>query len=121
MARARRAGGLAGPLLAALALAGCAELMPPAPPLPAPPAAEGPGRAAGTLTIGGVTTALSHAYASVQRDPNVPGREYFVVLLADRAVSPVDRAPTRGTALMLAEVLGKTDTAAILRKAGARP
>jgi hypothetical protein len=108
MASARRAGCLAGPLLAAFALAGCAELAPPAPPVPAPPAAEGPGRAAGTLTVGGKTTALSHAYASAQRDPDVPGREYLVVLLADRAVSPVDRDPTR-----LAELARTRQTQAV--------
>jgi hypothetical protein len=70
-------------------------------PAPIPPArtpvaespAEPPGRATGTLTIGGVTATLNHAYGAVRRDPASAAREYIVVLLTDRPVPAEDRLP----------------------------
>jgi len=93
-------------LVAAIALAGCAEVAPPrqepaatAPPPTPAPRADALARASGTLTVGAETSTLRYGYGAVQRDPRVSGQEYVVVLLADRPVAVADRQPSRLAAL----------------------
>jgi hypothetical protein len=66
--------------------------------LPALPAAAGD-EALGTLTVKGRTAVLRHTYVTREPDPEDPGREYIVFLLADSKLAPADRAPARLRAL----------------------
>jgi hypothetical protein len=99
---ARQAGSGLLLVFATLWLVGCADMLPPPatrPPVATPgPAPEAQGRVSGTLTVGDQTTPLSQVYAGQEREAG-SGREYLVVLLADRPVAAGDRQPERLSAL----------------------
>ncbi len=48
----------------------------------------------GTFTAG-VPVRLTHVYAMLERDKNIKGRDYLIVLLSDVAVAPLDQEPDR--------------------------
>src|SRR5262245_1528655 len=62
-------------------------------------------RATGTFTVDGKTARFTQVYASLDRDPVRADRKYLILLVADVAVAPVDRAPDRLLALAKAGTL----------------
>ena len=61
--------------------------------------AEAGDEALGTLTIKGQTAVLRYTYVTREPDPEQPGREYIVFLLADAKLTPADRRAARLQAL----------------------
>ena len=56
-------------------------------------------KATGTFTVEGKTVRFTEVYASLDRDPSMPGRKYLMLLVADVPVAPADRVPDRLLAL----------------------
>jgi hypothetical protein len=62
-------------------------------------------KATGTFTVDGKTARFTQVYASLDRDPVRADRKYLILLVADVAVAPADRAPDRLLALAKAGTL----------------
>jgi hypothetical protein len=56
-------------------------------------------KATGTFTVEGKTVKFTQVYASLERDAADAGKKYMMLLVADVAVAPADRAPDRLLAL----------------------
>jgi hypothetical protein len=52
-------------------------------------------KVSGSFTVEGKTTKFSEVYATLETDPGQPAKHYLMLLVADVAVTPVDRAPAR--------------------------
>lgn len=53
----------------------------------------------GTFTVKGATTVMKNVYATLEKDPGDPAREYLVLLVSDQAIVEADRTPVRLTEL----------------------
>jgi hypothetical protein len=60
------------------------------------PAAD---KVTGTFTVEGNTVRFAQVYATLEKDPSEPGRQYLMLLVADVAVALADRVPERLLAL----------------------